>query len=58
MIRKDMKYDVRAQKHRVRRGEMSRQEIDAHLASLPDDAAESEPTRTEFVATWDKKSQS
>lgn len=58
MIRKDMKFDVRATKHRLRRAEMTRQEVEAHLASLPDEAAEAEPTRTEFVATWDKKSQS
>lgn len=55
MIRQDMKFDVRTLKHRVRRNEMTRKEIDAHLASLPDDAAEGEETKTDFVSSADRK---
>ena len=57
MIRKDMKYDVRTLKHRLRRNELSRKEIDAHLSGLPDEAAEGEETRTEFVSSGERRAQ-
>lgn len=56
MIRQDMKFDVRTLKHRMRRNEMTQAEIDAELAKIPDEAAESEPTKTEFSARWEGKS--
>lgn len=58
MTREDMKFDVRALKHRLRRGEVKPSDIEAHLATLPDDAAECETTRTEFVARQDGKNES
>lgn len=50
MTREDMKFDVRSLKHRLRRNEITPKEIEKQLATLPDEAGESEPTRTEFVA--------
>ena len=50
MTRDDMKFDVRSLKHRMRRSEISPKELQKHLDALPDDAAECETTRTEFVA--------
>ena len=55
MIREDMKFDVRTLRHRARRSELSPKEIDKHLHSLPDDADESELTKTEFVASFQEK---
>jgi hypothetical protein len=55
MIREDMKYDVRALKYRLRREEISKKELEKHLASLPDDAAEAETTSTGFAATFEER---
>lgn len=55
MIREDMKFDVRTLKHRTRRAELSPQEIEEHLAALPDEADEAETTKTEFVASFEEK---
>ncbi|MEN0062521.1 MAG: hypothetical protein AAGA48_10255 [Myxococcota bacterium] len=52
MIRTDMKFDVRTLKHRLRRGEVSVQELNAHLEELPDDAEELEETEVQFTASW------
>jgi hypothetical protein len=58
MTNDDLKFDVRSLRHRVRRTEISPDEIKKHLDSLPDEAAEAELTKTEFVARWDGKSAS
>jgi hypothetical protein len=58
MTREDMKFDVRALKHRLRRNEIKPSDIQAHLATLPDEAAEAETTRTEFTARRGEKSES
>lgn len=50
-----MKYDVRALKYRLRRNEVSKEELDKHLESLPDDASEAETTNTGFVATFEER---
>jgi hypothetical protein len=55
VIREDMKYDVRALKYRLRRNEISKKELDKHLAALPDDAAEAETTNTGFAATFEER---
>jgi len=55
VIREDMKYDVRALKYRIRRNEVSKEELDKHLESLPDDASEAETTNTGFVATFEER---
>jgi hypothetical protein len=58
MIREDMKFDVRSLKHRLRRGELKPADVQAHLSTLPDEAAEAEPTRTEFSARRGEKNES
>lgn len=55
MIRHDMKYDVRALKYRIRRNEISKEELQKHLEALPDDAAEAETTNTGFAATFEER---
>jgi len=55
MNRDDMKFDVRALKYRKRRNELTDQDVQAHLDTLPDEAAEAEPTTTQFVATFEEK---
>jgi hypothetical protein len=49
----DMKFDVRALNHRLRRGEISAEDVQKYLKNLPDEAAETEDTKTEFVATFE-----
>ena len=58
MIREDMKFDVRSLKHRMRRGELTPADVQAHLSTLPDEGAEAEPTRTEFSARRGEKNES
>ena len=55
MARDDMKFDVRALNHRLRRGEVSQEEVKKYLDSLPDEATEHEQTRTEFVGTFEER---
>ena len=55
MTRDDMKFDVRALAYRLRRGELSTEEIDTYLSTLPDEAEEMEETTTEFVATFEER---
>jgi hypothetical protein len=52
MQREDMRFDVRTQKYRLRRGEISREELSAHLESLPDEAEEGVETETKFTTPW------
>ena len=52
----DLKFDVRLLAHRERRGELSRTQIEKHLAGLPDDAEAGEPTTTVFTASWASRS--
>ena len=51
----DMLYDVRTLKYRKRRNELTDQDVQKQLDSLPDEAAEAEPTTTHFVATFEEK---
>jgi hypothetical protein len=51
----DMKFDVRALNHRLRRGEISGEDVEKYLQNLPDDAVETEETKTEFVATFEER---
>jgi hypothetical protein len=53
--RDDMKFDVRALNHRLRRGEVSGEEIARYLDALPDEAAEVAETKTEFVASFEER---
>ena len=48
----DLQFDVRLVKHRIRRGELTHQEVENHLSALADDAEHGEETTTEFVATF------
>jgi len=47
----DMRFDVRTQNFRLLRKEIGRDELEAFLASLPDDAEEAVETETRFVAS-------
>lgn len=48
-------FDVRVLEHRLRRGEITREEYDKHLAKLPDDADEGAETETRFgTPYWDR----
>ena len=51
MIRTDMRFDTRTLAHRMRRGEISRKELEAHLEELPDDAEEAIEAVTPFVTS-------
>lgn len=54
-LREEMKFDVRTLKFRLRRNEISQEQLQKHLEALPDEAAEAEPTSTQFVATFEGK---
>jgi len=43
-----MKFDIRVVPHHMRRGELTDEEYEAFLATLPDDADECVPTETTF----------
>ena len=55
MIRTDMRFDTRTLAHRLRRGEISRAELDEHLEELPDEADEATEAVTPFVASSAEK---
>lgn len=50
-----MKFDVRTLKYRRRRSELTDEDVKKELDSLPDDAAEGEPTTTQFFSTFEEK---
>jgi hypothetical protein len=59
MIRTDMRFDTRTLAHRLRRGEISKSELQEHLEELPDEAEEATEVVTPFVASsGDKRSDS
>jgi|JI10StandDraft_1071094.scaffolds.fasta_scaffold1690726_2 hypothetical protein len=45
-------FDVRIQEHQIRRGAVTRAELNAHLDSLPDDADQAVESHVRFVPTW------
>ena len=51
----DLHYDVRLLKHRIRRGELTHDEVAKHLAGLTDDAEHGEETETQFVAAFQNR---
>ena len=51
MHREDMRFDVRTQNFRLLRKEISRDDLQGFLESLPDDAEEAVETETRFVAS-------
>ena len=55
MIRTDMRFDTRTLAHRLRRGEISRAELDEHLGELPDEADEATEAVTPFVTSSAEK---
>jgi hypothetical protein len=55
MIKTDMRFDVRTLDHRLRRGEISKKELNEHLHDLPDEAEEAEEVVTPFVATFEDR---
>ncbi len=55
MIRKDMRFDTRSLKHRLRRKEISPEEYEAHLAALPDDSEELEETVVQFTSPYEDR---
>lgn len=52
MHREDMRFDTRTQKHRLRRGEISHEDLDGFLAALPDEADEAVETETRFESLF------
>ncbi|MBX2798455.1 MAG: hypothetical protein KTR31_12315 [Myxococcales bacterium] len=55
MIRKDMRYDTRTVKHRLRRGEYAPADLDSHLSELPDEAEEFEETTVQFSRSFEER---
>ena len=55
MIRTDMRFDVRTLDHRLRRGEITKKELEEHLDDLPDEAEEAEEGVTPFVAAFEDR---
>ena len=55
MIRTDMKFDVRTLDHRVRRGEITKKELEEHLDELPDEADEAVEAVTPFVSSFEDR---
>lgn len=55
MIRTDMKFDVRTLDHRVRRGEITKKELEEHLDELPDEADEADEAVTPFVSSFEDR---
>ena len=55
MIRTDMRFDTRTLAHRLRRGEISKAELQEHLDELPDEAEEATEVVTPFVASSAEK---
>jgi hypothetical protein len=55
MIRTDMRFDTRTLAHRMRRGEISRKELEEHLDELPDEADEATEAVTPFTASSAEK---
>jgi arsenate reductase-like glutaredoxin family protein len=47
----DMRFDVRTQNFRLLRKEISRDDLNEFLQSLPDDAEEAVETDTRFIAS-------
>ncbi|MCB9680286.1 MAG: hypothetical protein H6733_02340 [Alphaproteobacteria bacterium] len=48
----DMKFDVRVLPHSVRRNKITHEQIDAHLASLPDEADEALECAVKFTTPF------
>ena len=51
MMTDDLKDDVRVLSHLKRRGELDEDNLDKHLATIPDDAANGESTTTRFISS-------
>lgn len=49
---KEQLHDVRVFRHRMKVGAFTREEQEAYLASLPDDADEATETQVRFTASW------
>jgi hypothetical protein len=48
----DSRFDVRLIEAHLRRGDISATEHEKHLAALPDDAAEGEPSKVAFTSPF------
>jgi hypothetical protein len=48
----DFQFDVRILAHRLRRGQLTQAEIDAHKASLPDEADEAVESQIRFTTPY------
>ena len=55
MIRQDMRYDTRTQKHRLRRGEVTLTELGEHLDALPDEAEECVETNVRYTSPYEDR---
>ncbi|HHO50441.1 MAG TPA: hypothetical protein ENK18_06090 [Deltaproteobacteria bacterium] len=55
MIREDMRFDTRTLKHRLRRKEITPEELEASLAELPDEAEELEETSVRFTSPYEDR---
>ncbi len=45
-------YDIRALKQRLRTGQITWDQYQAHLSDLPDEADEGQETDVRFIASW------
>jgi hypothetical protein len=52
MHREDMRFDIRTQKHRLRRGEITHDSLAEFLEQLPDEAEEAVETDTRFESLF------
>ncbi len=55
MIREDMRFDVRTLMHRLRRKEITPEQLQAHLEELPDEAEEGVKTESEFTRSYEER---
>lgn len=53
----EARFDKRTLPHRQRRGEFTQAEVDAHLATLPDDAEEAVESTVRFAAPTASRAQ-
>ena len=48
-------FDVRTLQHKLRRGEVTHEQVRTFLSSLPDDAAQAKQCETRFVNVFERK---
>ena len=53
--KKAVQFDVRTLEHKVRRGEITRSQVQAHLDSLPDESAQCEESKVRFANPFEQR---